>query len=156
VRVKTRSAFSAPRLARPDESRSIADLWLRSRHASIPAIPAPVHSDDDVREWFASVVVTEREPWVITSEDRPAALLVLDHGWVDQLYVDPKWTGHGLGSVLINVAKERNPDTLDLWSFASNRGARRFYERHGFQVIASTDDDNEEGARALHYRWSAA
>src|SRR3954468_15649793 len=145
VRVKTRSAFSAPRLARPDESRSIADLWLRSRHASIPAIPAPVHSGDDVREWFASVVVTEREPWVITSEDRPAALLVLDHGWVDQLYVDPKWTGHGLGSVLINVAKERNPDTLDLWTFASNRGARRFYERHGFQVIASTDDDNEEG-----------
>ena len=148
--------FAVPRLARHEESRSIADLWLRSRYASIPAIPAPVHTDDDVREWFASVVVTDREPWIITSEDRPVALLVLDDGWIDQLYVDPPWTGHGLGSTLIDVAKERDPEGLDLWTFESNRGARRFYERHGFQVIASTDDDNEEGAPAVHYRWAAA
>jgi GNAT superfamily N-acetyltransferase len=129
--------FAASRPARPDESQSLADLWLRSRYASIPAIPAPVHSDNDAREWFASVVVSDRELWVITTEERPAALLVLDHGWIDQLYVDPKWTGHGLGSVLVNVAKERSPEALDLWTFESNRGARRFYERHGFVAIAS-------------------
>jgi hypothetical protein len=58
--------------------------------------------------------------------------------------------------LLINVAKERNPEALDLWTFESNRGARRFYERHGVLVIASTDDGNEEGAPALHYPWSAA
>jgi GNAT superfamily N-acetyltransferase len=92
----------------------MADLWLRSRYASIPAIPAPVHSDDDLREWFASVVVTDREPWVIISDDRPVALLVLDGGWIDQLYVDPTWTGRSLGSALIEVAKARAPEALDL------------------------------------------
>jgi hypothetical protein len=33
------------------------ETWLRSRRASVPAIPAPVHSDDDVRSWLAEVVV---------------------------------------------------------------------------------------------------
>jgi GNAT superfamily N-acetyltransferase len=144
-----------PRLARPDEARSLADLWLRSRYASIPAIPAPVHTDDETREWFTSVVASDREVWIITDADGPAALLVLHDRWIDQLYVDPKCTGTGLGSVLVGVAKERSPEALDLWTFQSNFGARRFYERHGFLTIASTEGDNEEGAPDFHYRWSA-
>jgi GNAT superfamily N-acetyltransferase len=100
-------------------------------------------------------VVTEREPWVVTRDECPAALLVLNDAWIDQLYVDPKWTRQGLGSVLIHVAKELNPQAVDLWKFESDLGARRFYERHGFAAIASTDD-NDEGAPALHYRWSAS
>jgi len=47
----------SPRRARPEEARTIADVWLRSRHASIPADPAPRAHDDAVREWFASVLV---------------------------------------------------------------------------------------------------
>jgi GNAT superfamily N-acetyltransferase len=155
VRVGARPIFSPPMLARSDEARKIADLWLRSRSASIPAIPAPVHSDDEVREWFATVVMPDREVWIITRDDIPAALLVLDGGWIDQLYVDPRWTGRGLGSVLLGVAKEQRPDALDLWTFQSNLGARRFYERHGFVAVGSTDGENEEGAPDFHYRWSA-
>src|SRR6476620_4866563 len=48
------STFSAPRRARPEEARTIANLWLRSRYASIPAIPAPVHTDDETREWWCA------------------------------------------------------------------------------------------------------
>lgn len=60
----------------------------------------------------------------------------------------------GLGSRLVSVAKDRCPDGLDLWTFAANAGARRFYERHGFVVVATTDGDNEEGAPDVHYRWA--
>src|SRR3954471_23145468 len=89
--------LSAPRLARTDEAQSIADLWLRSRYASIPAIPAPVHTDDEARDWFADVVASDREVLIITHHDGPAALLVLHDRWIDQLYVDPRWTAQGLG-----------------------------------------------------------
>ena len=58
----------------------------------------------------------------------PVALLVLHDGWIDQLSVDPTWTGHGLGSVLINVAKEQTPTGSTLWTFESNRGARTSFE----------------------------
>jgi hypothetical protein len=57
---------------------AVADLWLTSRYASIPAIPAPVHSDDEVREWFASVVLPSRELWVIEANEGLLALLVLE------------------------------------------------------------------------------
>jgi GNAT superfamily N-acetyltransferase len=147
------SELVRPRRARPDEAMAVADLWLRSRYASIPAIPLPVHSEDEVREWFASVVVPRRELWVIEVDKGLVALMVIDNAWLTQLYVDPEWTGRGLGSRLLNLAKELNPNGLDLWTFQSNVGARRFYERHGFAALETTDGANEEGAPDVHYHW---
>jgi len=157
VQVEAPPLFAASRPARPDESQSLADLWLRSRYASIPAIPAPVHSDNDAREWFASVVVSDRELWVITTEERPAALLVLDHGWIDQLYVEPSVTGRGLGSRLVELAKSRRPAGLQLWTFATNVGAQRFYVRHGFTAVEATDGSGtEEKAPDVRFLWTPA
>ena len=31
--------------------------------------------------------------------------------------------------------------------------AARFYERHGFAALETTDGANEEGAPDVHYRW---
>jgi GNAT superfamily N-acetyltransferase len=98
-----------------------------------------VHTDDEVREWFASVLVSDRELWVIAPGDHPVALLVLEGDWINQLYVDPPRTGQGLGSMLIDLAKELHPEHLDLWTFQSNTAARRFYERHDFVAIDTTD-----------------
>ena len=82
----------------------------------VGVIPNAVHSDDEVRRWFAS---------------------------------------HAAGARLVDVAKRRRPDGLQLWTFASNAGAQRFYERHGFVARERTDgSENEEGAPAIRYRWS--
>jgi GNAT superfamily N-acetyltransferase len=154
VEVASGSVFSPPRRARLEEARAIADLWLRSRYASIPAIPTPVHTDDEVHAWFEFVVVPERDLWVIAHDDRPVALLVLQGEWVDQLYVDPQWTGQRLGSVLIELAKKLHPERLDLWAVQSNTPARRFYEQHGFVAVDTTEGENEERAPDVHYCWS--
>ena len=131
----------------------VAGVWLRSRHASVPSIPPPTHGDHEVRQWFATVVLPTQEVWVAELGDGIVALLVLDAGWVLQLYVDPAFTGRGLGSRLLDLAKEHNPDGLELWTFQANTGARRFYERHGFIAVGMTDGDNEEGAPDVRYRW---
>ncbi len=135
------------------DAAAVSDVWLRSRHASFPAIPLPVHSDDDVREWFATVVLPEREAWVVDVGGDVVAMLVLEGDWLDQLYVDPDWTGTRSRYALLDVAKEQRPAGLDLWAFQSNTGARRFYERHGFTAVAMTEGDNEEGAPDVRYRW---
>jgi GNAT superfamily N-acetyltransferase len=137
------------------EARDLADLWLRSRRASFPSIPPAVHSDDEVRRWFEEVVLPLREVWVAERALRPMALMVLHGADVDQLYVDPSCTGHGLGGALLQHAKVRRPAGLTLWTFQSNLGARRFYERHGFVAVATTDD-NEERAPAVRYEWRPA
>ncbi len=136
------------------EAVDVAEVWLRSRHASVPSIPPPVHTDEDVRAWFREVVLPEREVWVIDGKISIAALLVLEHGWIDQLYVAPGSTGRGLGSQLVELAKRRRTG-LDLWTFRSNTGARRFYERHDFVAVDATEGNNEEGAPDIRYHWGA-
>ena len=149
------SSFRSPP-RKVDEADAIADVWLRSRAAAAPSIPRPVHTDDEVKEWFATVVLPTREVWVVEQDDGLVALMVLDDGWIDQLYVDPPSARRGLGSQLLDLAKERNPLGLDLWTFQANTAARRFYERHGFVAVATTEGDNEERAPDVRYRWPGA
>jgi GNAT superfamily N-acetyltransferase len=141
------------RRARLQEADEIAALWLRSRSASIPHIPAPVHTDDEVRAFFEHVVLPEREVWVGDDGDAVVAVLALKDDWVDQLYVEPARTGQGIGQQLIAQAKQRRPRGLRLWTFEANLGARRFYERHGFVIVGSTPGANEEGAPDVCYEW---
>ena len=140
------------------DARAAADLWLRARKAALDTIPEPVHSDDEVRGWFASHVVTETELWLAQDPaGELVAILVLDGPWLDQLYVEPGSTGRGIGARLLDVAKRERPDGLRLWTFQTNTRAQRFYERHGFVEAHRTDGrDNEEGAPDILYVWEGA
>lgn len=139
------------------DTRAAADLWLRARRAAIDVIPAPVHGDDDVRAWFGSRGVRDAELWVAEGTDAAlVGLLVLEGDWLAQLYVEPGMTGRGIGAELVGRAKRERPAGLRLWTFASNTGAQRFYERHGFVESRRTDGrDNEERAPDVLYVWGA-
>jgi GNAT superfamily N-acetyltransferase len=137
-----------------EDARAAADLYLRARQAALRAgsIPAGVHDDDDVRSYFASHIVGDFELWVAEHDGALAGILVLDGEFVDQLYVDPGLTGRGIGSALLAVAKRERPQGLRLWTFQTNTGARRFYERHGFvEVRRTAGRDNEERAPDILY-----
>jgi ribosomal protein S18 acetylase RimI-like enzyme len=69
-----------------------------------------------------------------------------------ETYVDPEWTGQGIGSRLLAHAKTLNPAGLELRVFKTNVRAQRFYERHGF-VPVEMAEDNEE-TLDIAYRWS--
>jgi GNAT superfamily N-acetyltransferase len=137
------------------DAADAAEVYLRARHAAVPAVPPLAHGNDDVRRWFRDVVIAERELWV--AEDAEAgivAVLVLDGDWLDQLYVEPGLTGRGSGAALVDVAKRECPSGLQLWAFQSNVRALRFYERHGFAEAERTDGaDNEERAPDVRLVW---
>ncbi|GGK31740.1 N-acetyltransferase [Pilimelia terevasa] len=148
---------ATPRRASLEDAPAVAEVLLRSRRAAVDAIPPAVHSDAEVRDWIRTVVIPEREVWLAEDADgRPLGVLVLDGEWVDQLYIEPAFTGMGLGSRLIQLAKSRRPAGLQLWTFVTNTAAQRFYLRHGFTVAETTDGSgNEEKAPDIRFIWAA-
>jgi GNAT superfamily N-acetyltransferase len=150
---RARAAFDI-RPATPEDATPIADVWLESWRATFDFEPA--HPDEDVRRWVREELL-EAEDWVATDPsrgDRVIALLGLSDVMVEQLYVRPEWIGRGVGRRLLDLAKRRRPDGLELYCFAANDRARRFYERNGFTAVAFGDGSgNMERQPDVLYRW---
>ncbi|MFG2664441.1 GNAT family N-acetyltransferase [Streptomyces sp. NPDC048387] len=141
------------RRAAGSDAAAVADVWLRSFAAALPGVRR-AHTDDQVRSWFREVVVPGREVWVATVEGSAVGMMVLDAEELDQLYLDPAWQGQGIGSRLVDLAKQHRPAGLTLWTFQVNESARRFYERHGFVAAERTDGHrNEEREPDIRYAW---
>jgi len=143
----------AIRRAETSDGPALGDVWLASWRATFDFPPG--HPDDDVRAWLANELLPNRETWVATDPaGRVVALMALTDSMVDQLYVAPDWIGHGIGGRLIELAKARRPDGLDLFCFQVNARARRFYEGGGFVAVATGDGSgNEEGQPDIRYAW---
>jgi GNAT superfamily N-acetyltransferase len=152
--VEGNAPHRAIRLAHAHDAGAVAGLWVRSRMASIPDIPAPVHDADEVLSWFETEMIPLGGTWVLEEGGQLVALLVLRGPWIDQLYVDPDWTGHGCGSALLEHAKQLSNGNLNLRTFRSNSKAQAFYLRHGFVPVGATDGENEEKAPDIRFHWS--
>jgi ribosomal protein S18 acetylase RimI-like enzyme len=141
------------RRAEAADAAAMAEVWMRSFAAALPSVRR-AHGDDEVREWFAAVIVPCLESWVAVDNGRVVGLLVLAETELEQLYLDPEGRGHGLGNRFIELAKQRRPDGLSLRTFQVNEPARRFYERHGFAEAGRTDGSgNEEREPDIQYVW---
>jgi GNAT superfamily N-acetyltransferase len=139
----------------PGDCAEAAAVWWRSRTADATQLPAPVHSQEEVRRWFAEVLLPDGQTWVAESGDGGViGVLTLDGDDLDQLYVAPERAGQGVGSMLVDLAKALRPDGLALWTFQSNARAQRFYARHGFTEVRRTDGAaNEERAPDVRMVW---
>ena len=148
-------AAFAIRPATARDAPSIADVWLASWRATFDFEPA--HPDEDVHRWVREELLLEAENWVAVNPadgDRVIALLGLSDTMVEQLYVRPEWIGRGVGHELLELAKRRRPDGLELYCFAANDRARHFYERNGFMAVAFGDGSgNMERQPDVLYRW---
>jgi 8-oxo-dGTP pyrophosphatase MutT (NUDIX family)/GNAT superfamily N-acetyltransferase len=151
------------RAVRNTDAAACAQVYLRSREFALPTVPV-VHAPREVRRWMADDVIGHTGTWVAEVDGTVVGLMVLvadagwiahdRAGWIEQMYLDPAWIGRGLGDRFMQVAKERAPGGLQLWTFQVNGPARRFYERHGFVAEELTAGaGNEERAADVRYQW---
>ncbi len=145
------------RHATRDDGPAVAEIFLESFTTTLPHIPL-AHSETDVREHFSTKVVDDYETWVAVVDDgherETVGFIAISATRIDLLYLLPRWTGRGIGRRLLELAKHRRRDGLDLWAFQDNTGARRFYERNGFTEVERTDGTrNEEHAPDVRYAW---
>ena len=141
----------APRRATAADADVVGEVFLGAR-AGMTYLP-DVYTDDETRAFFRSVVASA-EVWVVEADGAVAGFAALRGDELEHLYVHPRAQGRGLGSALLDVAKERRPDGFELWVFQPNEGARRFYERHGCELRHLTDGSrNEERVPDARYAW---
>jgi len=138
-----------------EDADAIAEIHLCARREAMPWLPV-VHSDDETREWVATIVLPNQDVWVAESDGRLAGYVTLDGAELNDLYVRPGMQGKGAGSALLAKAMELSPGELSLWTFQRNDLARRFYEHRGFTAVEFTDGSgNDEREPDVRYRWLA-
>ena len=74
---------------------------------------------------------------------------------ISQLYVHVDHQNKGIGSMLVDLAKQNSNGRLHLYTFERNKNAQRFYENHGFKIVARGFEKNWQLAD-IEYEWCAS
>jgi GNAT superfamily N-acetyltransferase len=122
------------------------------------AMPSLVglHSPDEDLWFYREHVFATCRLWGHFENDVLNGIIAFRDGWIEQLYVLPIAQGRGVGSELLDVAKQAC-DRLELWTFQRNARARRFYEARGFTLVEQTDGArNDEREPDSRYLWTRA
>ena len=140
------------RAARPSDAGAIGDIFVAASRQSLQYLPRLYHTDEETRTWIREIVLPTTTVWVAESGGQVAGFCSLKQQKLQHLYVRPGFQSRGIGTALLEQARALSPSRLELYTFARNEGARRFYERHGFRPIA-VGQDNEEKEPDVHYEW---
>lgn len=143
------------RPARTEDTDAVADVYIAS-FATLTFLPR-LHSDDETRAWIENVVMANQEVWIAEIDEGVVGMAALSEEMLEHFYVAPNAQSRGVGSALLDKAKERRPGGFTFWVFQQNDNARRFYERRGCRIVELTDGShNEEKTPDALYEWRPA
>ena len=140
------------RLYHPDDFEAAVRLWYDAWHHTFPNFPSWTYAE--WRERFHAKVCAGDSIWIAERASQVVGFLVLHEvdGYLDQIFVSPAFQRQGIGTLLLNHAKTLSPAGLSLVTLQSNRRARLFYERHGFEPGQVGINPNH-GQPNIVYRW---
>ncbi|WP_337101151.1 GNAT family N-acetyltransferase [Paenibacillus sp. YIM B09110] len=92
---------------------------------------------------------------VVIIDEQVVGIIAYNESEINQLYIHIDYQGIGIGQTLLNRVKDKSSGKLTLYTFEVNKIAQRFYEKHGFKVIAR-GHENEESLSDIQYEWQTA
>jgi ribosomal protein S18 acetylase RimI-like enzyme len=158
--------FSADQRHQPDfrgmirsfrhaDLQAVAALWHETKRQAFPYVAIQqrytLASDS---EYFRHTLLTECSILVAELNQEPVGFMALKPGYIDQLFVRVDRQRRGIGSALLNHAKQLTLQDLRLYTYQKNYPARTFYERHGFRAIAFGVSPAPENEPDVEYQWS--
>lgn len=121
------------RAAGPEDLPVLAAIAERSYRAAFEGIlEKDVLTSRDAAFFAARFAASWERMLVALVQDKPIGFLLMTEGHIDMLFMDPDASGQGGGALLLKQAEFLGARSLEC--FRDNHGARRFYERHGWQV----------------------
>lgn len=129
--------FNTIRKATPDDISRIAEILVFVKRIKF----RPIFKDDEYSFGELQVILVAKkylEPSILNNilvydDGIVKGLIHIDGNEIVELYVDYFFQNQGIGSKLIEYAKENYPVNF-LWAIEKNSDAIRFYEAHGFHL----------------------
>lgn len=143
------------RRALPEDLAGAVAVWERARwDARQPRlVERTKYSHADNLRHFRDVVMRDNEVWLAVEANAIFGLLALGEHEIDQLHVEPRCQRRGVGTALLDRAKQLSPEGLSLFTHQGNEQARAFYERHGFRPVAFGVSPPPESEPDVKYAW---
>ena len=139
---------------RDNDFDAVTILWRISREKSLPEFQKEKgHFFYEDRDYFWNRVLEENQLWVVEVDNRPIAFMAMNQEFVDQLYIHPDYWRQGIGNALLNLARERSPEHVWLYTLQINVNARAFYEKNGFVAEKFGVSPPPESEPDVEYHW---
>jgi len=139
---------------RPEFGEELVRMWRASFERALATVdPNPIAKQ---LAYLEEQVVPANDVLVVRDAATLAivAFLAARRDFVAQLYVHVDHQGKGIGSRLLQHAKEQSGGRLRLFTLDANRGAQRFYEARGFVIIGRGFDETGQNPD-VEYEWVA-
>lgn len=121
-----------------DEAAAI-ELWRRSWQAAYPDIDFGERLAWWTERWRTDTVVASTVIVAERNGDLVGFLTINpESGYLDQLVVAPEEWGSGIAAELMREGFRLSPRGIDLHVNQDNARAIRFYQKHGFAMIAES------------------
>ena len=134
----------------PDRLDELVRMWRASFEAAV-GVGDP-HALAEQRDYFLTQVLPRNDVRLALRGAELIGFVAASRESIAQLYVRTGCQRSGVGTRLLDWAKAQSQGSLWLYTFARNRGARAFYERHGFVAIAHGFEPTWQLAD-VKYRW---
>jgi GNAT superfamily N-acetyltransferase len=137
----------------PQRTDELIRMWRASFEHGVGILdPHPIAEQ---RQYFVDEILPKFNLRVAMKNGEIVGFVASDGDSIGALYIGVPEIGHGIGTSLLNWAKDRSNGKLWLFTFARNLNARRFYEKSGFEVIARGHEPIW-GLDDIKYEWSAS
>ncbi|CZF86149.1 GNAT family N-acetyltransferase [Grimontia marina] len=137
----------------PRYTEQTISMWRGSKER---ALGIPEAHDFEAHRYYLNRILTATNRVYLAIEkrsERVLGMIAFDENAITQLYVDCEYQLQGIGSALVELAKETTSNNLQLYTFEMNEVARRFWRKHGFVEKQIGQHDNEEGLVDVLCEW---
>ncbi len=134
-------------------TEQVVNMWRPSKELATGQ--KDIHSFEEDVHFIKNILSKDHQILLALQDesDKVLAMMAYTKDSIAQLYVDVNHLNYGIGTRLLNIAKQQTETQLDLFTFQRNDIARKFYEKHGFVEIGR-NYENELNLLDIKYRWT--
>ena len=114
-----------------------AESWQASHRAICTPEFLALHTPERQARYLKSEMDKGARLYLLT-EGKPVGIVSVHDSRIENLYVLPSEQNKGYGTRLLAFAIQQCTDCPTLWILNANTGAKRLYERNGFQPTGNT------------------